>query len=80
MKKLEIKKPRALNPVPAIKKHPSKPKKTKLSKNDPLYFSKIGAISAKKRKLTSADYSAMAKASHPRSEYKGGRPKKVSEE
>lgn len=56
------------------------PKKTtrpakKLSKKDPDYYSKIGAISARKRKMTSADFSAMAKASHPRKVYKGGRPK-----
>jgi len=36
----------------------------KFDKKDPDYFKKIGQQSARKRKLTSADYSEMAKASH----------------
>jgi hypothetical protein len=51
-----------------------KAKPTKLSKADPDYFRKIGKLSAKKRKKTT-DYSALAKASHPRKSYNGGRPK-----
>lgn len=79
MKKLEAKKPRTLEPKPLVKKRPSKPKK-KLSKDDPNYFSKIGSLSAKSRKMTSADFSTMAKASHPRASYNGGRPKKAVSE
>jgi hypothetical protein len=64
----------------AKKKTPKKkPTAAKLSKDDPDYFSKIGLISAKKRAKTT-DYSALAKASHPRKEYRGGRPKAVKEE
>lgn len=50
----------------------------KLSKNDPDYYSKIGKISAEKRirKLGTSYFSDMAKKSHPRSEYHGGRPPK----
>lgn len=48
-------------------------KTPKLSKADPDYFKKIGMISAKKRRKTT-DYSALAKASHPRKSYNGGRP------
>jgi hypothetical protein len=76
MKKLEIKKPRVMNPPPAIKKKASKPKAQKLSKKDPSYYSKIGAISAQKRKMTSEQYAEMARKSHPRPAYFGGRPKK----
>jgi hypothetical protein len=62
-------------PVKSAAKKPSKP--VKLSKSDPDYFKKIGLISAQKRKMTSADFSEMAKRSHPRprSSYRGGRPK-----
>ena len=61
---------------------PKKKKPTKLSKSDPLYYKKIGLISAKKRKLTSEDFAKMAKASHPRGPggYHGGRPKKEVDE
>ncbi len=66
----------------AVKKTPSKPK-VKLSKTDPNYYAKIGAISAARRKLNSDYFSNMAKKSHPsnnpdadRAGYFGGRKKK----
>ncbi len=75
MKKLEPKKPRTMNPPPAIKKSSSKPKK--LSKSDPQYFSKIGLISARKRNISSEQFAEWARKSHPRTgAAKGGRPKK----
>ena len=74
-------KPKSVNKQ-AIKKAvktPSKPKK-KLSKKDPNYYSKIGAISAAKRKLKSDYFSQMAKLSHAAGArpdgYKGGRKPK----
>lgn len=77
MKKETIKQVRSENLKPATVKKQSKPRKTGLSKSDPDYYAKIGAISAKKRKMSSADFSAMAKKSHPRpGGYHGGRPKK----
>jgi hypothetical protein len=67
----------------AVKKTPSKPK-VKLSKDDPLYYSKIGAISAARRKLNSEYFSAMAVKSHgansARDGYHGGRKKKEDAE
>ena len=63
-------------------KTPSKPKK-KLSKKDPNYYAKIGAISAAKRKLSKDYFSAMAKKSHQpgsRDGYYGGRKPKDSAE
>lgn len=67
----------------AVKKTPSKPK-VKLSKADPSFYQKIGAISAARRKLNSEFFSAMAKKSHaPGSRpegYKGGRKKKEDTE
>lgn len=54
-----------------------KPKSRGLSKKDPEFYSKIGKLSAKKRSLSSEDYAEMAKLSHPRREYKGGRKKKL---
>ena len=84
MKKLEPKKPRALNIPPAVKKRPSKPAKTKLSKSDPDYYKKIGQISARKRKLSSQDFSEMARLSHikpGKGRYNGGRkPKQHDDE
>jgi hypothetical protein len=59
-------------------KTPSKPKK-KLSKKDPNYYAKIGAISAAARKLKSSYFSDMAKKSHlpgARDGYYGGRKPK----
>ena len=62
----------------AVKQNP-KPKK-KLSKKDPDYYSKIGAISAAKRKLNREFFSNMARLSHASGSrpegYKGGRKKK----
>ena len=56
---------------------PAKPvKKVRLSKKDPDYYKKIGQISAAKRKMTSEDFSEMARKSHPRKTYSGGRKKK----
>lgn len=50
-----------------------------MSKSDPDYFSKMGKISANNRlkKLGTQHMSDLAKKSHPRTEYKGGRPKKT---
>jgi hypothetical protein len=63
----------------AVKKAPSKPKQ-KLSKKDPNYYSKIGAISAAKRKLNRQYFSDMAAKSHgpdsARDGYHGGRKPK----
>ena len=63
----------------AVKQTPSKPKQ-KLSKADPDYYKKIGAISAARRKLKPEFFSEMAKKSHgpnsARDGYHGGRRKK----
>ena len=63
----------------AVKKISSKPKQ-KLSKKDPDYFAKIGAISAAKRKLNRDYFSNMARLSHgknsARDGYHGGRKPK----
>ena len=67
----------------AVKKISSKPKQ-KLSKKDPDYFAKIGAISAAKRKLNRDYFSNIAKLSHgehsARTGYFGGRKKKDAAE
>jgi len=81
MKKETPKKVRAVNITPEVKKTPSKPpKKSGLSKSDPDYYRKIGIISAQKRKMTSEQFSAMARLSHgensKRDGYHGGRKKK----
>jgi hypothetical protein len=73
--------PKKLVVKPAVLPAPSKPrKKTGLSKSDPNYYSKIGAISAAKRKLSSKFFSDMAVKSHEhrtkKSYKKGGRRKK----
>ena len=64
----------------AVKQTPSKPT-LKLSKDDPNYYSKIGAISAAQRKLNSDYFSTMAVLSHgktsKRDGYHGGRKKKA---
>lgn len=77
MKKQTIKKPKAVAPKKVSKAKPVKPR---LSKDDPEYYSKIGAISAAKRKLSKEYFSRMASKSHsPQSRpdgYKGGRKKK----
>lgn len=56
----------------------SKPAATKLNKSDPDFYSKIGQISAQKRlkKQGTNYYSNLAKLSHPRASYNGGRKKK----
>ena len=53
-------------------------KKTKLTKADPEFYSKIAAIAGNKlaRKRGTDYFSKLAKKSHPRAEYHGGRPKK----
>jgi hypothetical protein len=53
----------------------------KLSKSDPEFYSKIGKLGgpAVREKYGTNHFSEMAKASHPRSEYHGGRPRKVKE-
>ena len=80
MKKLEPKKPRAINIEPEVKKRPSKPKKTGLSKSDPDYYRKIGLRSAKKRKISSEQFAEWARKSHlnrtKESYQAAGRPKK----
>lgn len=50
--------------------------KKKLSIDDPDFFSKIGKMGGKARKKSGVDYSELAKKSHPRAHYNGGRPKK----
>ena len=77
MKKQTIKKPKVVT-----RKKVSKPKLAtpKLSKSDPDYYSKIGAISAERRKLNKDYFSRMAKLSHgknsARDGYHGGRKPK----
>lgn len=66
MKRQTIRKMRKVKIAKAVKSSPSKPVKTGLKKSDPDYFSKIGTISAQKRKMTPEQFSAMAKLSHPR--------------
>jgi hypothetical protein len=57
-----------------------KTKKTKLSKSDPEFYSKIAKIAGQKLvRLRGTNYfSKLAKKSHPRAEYHGGRPKKAA--
>jgi hypothetical protein len=47
----------------------------KLTIDTPDFFSIIGKRGGKARKKSGADYSAIAAMSHPRDEYRGGRPK-----
>jgi len=49
----------------------------KLTIDDPLFFQKIGKIGGEARKAAGTDFGAIAKLSHPRESYNGGRPKKV---
>lgn len=53
-------------------------KSAKLTKADPEFYSKIAALAGKKmvRKHGTAYFSDLAKKSHPRDEYHGGRPPK----
>jgi hypothetical protein len=52
----------------------------KLTKADPLFYSKIARIAGEKlvRQKGTDYFSQLAAKSHPRSEYHGGRPKKVA--
>jgi hypothetical protein len=54
-------------------------KKTKLTKADPNFYSEIAAIAGANllRKKGTEYFSELAKKSHPREHYFGGRPKKV---
>ena len=59
-----------------------KTKKTKkYTKKDPNFYSKIAAIAGANlvRKKGTEYFSKLAKKSHPRAEYHGGRPKKTKE-
>lgn len=55
-----------------------KKKATKLTKADPDFYSKIAKMAGKKllKKRGKKYFSKLAKKSHPRTEYNGGRPKK----
>jgi hypothetical protein len=52
--------------------------KKKLSKKDPEFYSKIGKIAGKKllEERGKKYFREIAKLSHPRAQYNGGRPKK----
>jgi hypothetical protein len=78
MKTVTLKTIRTVDIKPKIKKAPTRPmKKTGLSKSDPDYYSKIGAISAARRNISSEQFREWAKLSHPRKNgHKGGRKKK----
>lgn len=77
--KSAVKATRKVTVKSAVSAPKSKPKK-KLSKLDPNYYSKIGHLSAKARKMTSEQMSEIEKLSHPRkSGYHGGRKKKTDE-
>ena len=82
MKTVIPKKLRTVDIKPKIKKTPTRPpKKTGLSKSDPQYYSKIGAISAEKRKISSEQFREWAMLSHPRKPgHVGGRKKKTADE
>lgn len=51
----------------------------KLSKSDPEFYSKLGQLGgpAVKAKYGTNHFSELARKSHPRAEYHGGRPRKV---
>jgi hypothetical protein len=57
-------------------KEKSKPEK--LSKSDPDFYKKIAEMAGRalKRKYGKSYFSKLAKKSHPRTEYHGGRPRK----
>jgi hypothetical protein len=78
MKTVTPKQLRVVDIKSKIKKTPTRPmKKTGLSKSDPDYYSKIGAISAAKRQISSEQFREWAKKSHPRKPgHAGGRKKK----
>jgi hypothetical protein len=52
--------------------------KTKLTKEDPDFYSKIASLGGKAvlKKLGKDHFKKIAAASHPRASYNGGRPKK----
>jgi hypothetical protein len=80
MKKQTPRKPKFVAPKKIGKAKAVTPK---LSKKDPDYFSKIGAISAARRKLSKEYFSSMAAKSHSegcRDGYHGGRKKKADPE
>jgi hypothetical protein len=60
-----MKRIRVLTIKPLVKETPSKPK-AKLTKADPDFFRKLGAVSAERRNLPPERFSQMAAASHPR--------------
>jgi hypothetical protein len=60
-----MKRIRTLTIKPLVKETPSKPK-VKLTKADPDFFRKLGAVSAERRNLPAETFSKMASASHPR--------------
>ena len=61
----------------STKKSVAEPKE-KLSKDDPEFYSKIARKAGQKlkKKRGKKYFSELAKKSHPRAEYNGGRPKK----
>jgi hypothetical protein len=80
MKTQTVKKPKAVTLKKVQKAQPVKPK---LSKKDPDYYAKIGAISAAKRKLSKEYFSSMAAKSHGAGSrpdgYHGGRKPKSTD-
>jgi hypothetical protein len=79
IKRILPKKPRTVELGSAVKKASKPRRRQTLSKSDPDYYSKIGAISAEKRQISSETFSEMARKSHenrPKSSYRGGRPPK----
>jgi hypothetical protein len=74
-------KPKSVKKAVTKKVQKAKPVAPKLSKQDPEYYSKIGAISAARRKLNREFFITMAKLSHAPGArpdgYKGGRKPKV---
>ena len=77
MKTVTLKTIRTVDIKPKVKKTPNRPmKKTGLSKSDPDYYSKIGAISAERRQISSEQFAEWARLSHPRKKgHQGGRKK-----
>jgi len=77
---MKTSKPKAVKKQTVKKVQKAKPVTPKLSKSDPDYYAKIGAISAARRKLSKEFFSEMARKSHAEGSrpegYKGGRKKK----
>lgn len=61
---------------------PARKKAKKLTKKDPDFYKKIATIAGKKllEKKGTSYFSDLAKKSHPRKSYNGGRPKKEAPE